>query len=128
MPDGDRGGGTVAQPRAPDVGAVRRRGAMQDGCAGRGLGHHPWMSPATMPAKTRSRTIAMIGLRSIGPSGGMYRRKIPMYGSHTSRRKPSTALDQRAYGTRPPDAENIELRMEAVVRGAETFATAPTEA
>src|SRR3954468_13529686 len=39
MPGGDRGGGTVAQPRTPDVGAVRRRGTVQDGCVGRGLHH-----------------------------------------------------------------------------------------
>ncbi len=46
--------------------------------------------------------IATIGLRSSGPNGGMKRRKIGRYGSLTSRRKSSTARDQREYGTRPP--------------------------
>ena len=64
-----------------------------------------------MPPTICSTMIATIGLRSSGPSGGMKRRKIDRYGSHTSRRKSSTALDQRAYGSRPPNAKNSELRM-----------------
>ena len=64
-----------------------------------------------MPPTICSTMIATTGLRSIGPSGGMNRRKTPRYGSQTSRRNPSTSLDHRAYGTRPPNAKNIELRM-----------------
>ena len=64
-----------------------------------------------MPPTICSRMIATTGLRSIGPSGGMKRRKKPRYGSHTSRRNPRISLDQRAYGSRPPNAKYIELRM-----------------
>ena len=42
------------------------------------------------------------------PIGGMKRRKILRYGSHTSRRKFMTASDQREYGGRSP-SENIML-------------------
>ena len=30
----------MAEPRAPDVGAVPRRGTVQDGCVGRGTGRY----------------------------------------------------------------------------------------
>src|SRR3954463_5265043 len=39
MPDGNRRGGTVAEPRAPDVGAVRRRGPVPGGRSGRAVSH-----------------------------------------------------------------------------------------
>src|SRR5919202_4249680 len=74
-------------------------------------GPQPWIRRTTMPPMMFSTKIAMIGLRSNGPIDGMNRRKIDRYGSQTSRRNPSTALDHRAYGTRPPNAKNIELRM-----------------
>ena len=66
-----------------------------------------------IPPTICSTRIATIGLTSIGPIGGMKRRKIERYGSQTSRRKPSTALDQFEYGTRPPNEKISCVRMYA---------------
>ena len=61
---------------------------------------------------TNCRTrIATIGLTSIGPIGGMNRRKSPRYGSQTSRRKPRIALDHFEYGIRPPNEKISDVRM-----------------
>src|SRR5262249_15160253 len=56
--------------------------------------HQPAMRPYTIRPTICNRKTAMIGLRSSGPIGGMKRRKIDRYGSQTSRRNPSSALDQ----------------------------------
>ena len=52
--------------------------------------------------------IAIIGVKSNIPIGGMKRRNIRRYGSQTSRRKFSTASTSREYGGRTPN-ENIRL-------------------
>jgi hypothetical protein len=55
--------------------------------------------------------IAIIGERSIAPSGGMNRRKRRRYGSATSRRKFMTASLHRAYGRRIPKENRRLSRM-----------------
>src|SRR5918999_2644650 len=61
--------------------------------------------PTTMPPTIRSTRIATIGVRSSGPIRSGRRRKRRRYGSVTSRRKSSTALSGREYGTRMPIAK-----------------------
>src|SRR6202034_1673359 len=81
------------------------RGADPRGeCAAAG---QPWMMPSTTTRLTIPSTmIATIGLRSIAPKLGIRRRKSRRNGSQMSRRKPSTALLAREYGTRTPKARS----------------------
>src|SRR3954454_2835732 len=73
---------------------------------------YPWISPTTMLPTMRSRTIAMIGLRSIGPRGGMNRRKTPRYGSPTVRQEPEHRA--RPPRVRDPSPEREEHRAQDV--------------
>src|SRR3954454_6893159 len=79
--------------------------------AGPDAGPHPWIRlMITLPTSHRT-IVAIIGLRSSGPNGGMNRRKIDRYGSLTSLRKSSSDRDQREYGSRPPTLKYMDEKM-----------------
>jgi hypothetical protein len=62
------------------------------------------------------RTIsATIGLKSNAPARSPSRRKIRSRGSETSRRKSSTTLNTRLYGTRTPRANTNESTIQATM-------------
>ena len=60
-----------------------------------------------------STRIATIGLKSIGPNCSPSRRKIRRNGFVTSRRKSSTALTGREYGSRTPNDSTQDTMIHA---------------
>ena len=68
-----------------------------------------------IPPTICSTMIATIGLRSSGPIRSGRRRKRLSHGSAMSRRKSSTAFDQREYGTRTPIAKTNDSTIQAMI-------------